>query len=168
MYCHMLRVTIDGVGFIAHLKLITIINYSTIADSHTSQFTAVCTKSSQSAMTSTSRCLATCLSNVCFRAYVVASWLHTLCPCSCKLHSLTNIAVHYSTDYSSESSLALLGSSFQRWPFLCPELSSPTAVSWLTVVELNSPRWLGCPNPESELLHDWRVFFFFFQLPLGS
>jgi hypothetical protein len=79
------------IGFIAHLKLVTTINYSTIADSHTLQFTTARTKSSQSAIASTSRCLATDPSNVLyFRAYVVASWLQSSRPCSCEQHSLTN------------------------------------------------------------------------------
>jgi hypothetical protein len=38
------------IGFIAYWKLITTINDSAIADSHSLQFTTACTKPSQSAM----------------------------------------------------------------------------------------------------------------------
>jgi hypothetical protein len=109
------------IGFIAHLKLVTTINFSTIADLHTLQLTTACSKYSQSAIVFTSHCLATYSSNVlCFCAYVIASWLQSS-PCSCELHSLTNSAVHYDTDYSSQSSLALPGSGSQHWPFLCSQ-----------------------------------------------
>jgi hypothetical protein len=54
-------VKVDGV-FIGnwnyHLPIVTTSNYSTIANSHTMQFTTACTKSSQSSV-STSRCLVT-------------------------------------------------------------------------------------------------------------
>jgi hypothetical protein len=40
------------IGFIALLKLVTTVNYNTITDSHTLQFTTAPTKSSQSAVSS--------------------------------------------------------------------------------------------------------------------
>jgi hypothetical protein len=40
-------------------------------------------------------------------------------PCSCKMHSLTNFAVHYNTDYSPKTSLVLPDSSSQCQLFLC-------------------------------------------------
>jgi hypothetical protein len=40
------------IGFIEHLQIVTTNNCSTIANSHTLQFTAACTKSSQSAVSS--------------------------------------------------------------------------------------------------------------------
>jgi hypothetical protein len=94
------RVTIDGIGLviglIGLLKLVTTVNYSTITDSHTLQFTTAHTKSSHSAIASTSRCLAMALnSGLCFHSYIVGSWLQFLRPCSCEMYSLTNFAVHY-------------------------------------------------------------------------
>jgi hypothetical protein len=41
-----------GNRFIEHLQMITANNYSTIANSHTLQFTIACTKSSQCAISS--------------------------------------------------------------------------------------------------------------------
>jgi hypothetical protein len=40
------------IGFVAHLKLVTTINYRAIVDSHSLQFTTARTKSSQSAVSS--------------------------------------------------------------------------------------------------------------------
>jgi hypothetical protein len=40
------------IGFIDNLQIITTINYSAVANSHILQFTTVCTKSSQSAVSS--------------------------------------------------------------------------------------------------------------------
>jgi hypothetical protein len=52
-----MSVTIDGgfrlvIAFIVHLQIVTTRNYSAIANSHTQQFTAARTKSSQSAVAS--------------------------------------------------------------------------------------------------------------------
>jgi hypothetical protein len=137
------------IGFIALLKFGITSNYGAIADSHNLQFTTARTKSSLLAMASTSHCQETDVSNVlCFHAYVVASWLQSSRPCSCELHSLTNLAVHCNTGYSTQFSLALPGSGFQRQPFLCSLAELTDCAS----LQLNSRRRLDSSSPQLFLL----------------
>jgi hypothetical protein len=54
-YCHVIRVTVDGVcgfmiGFIDYLQIVTTSNYSAVANSRTVRFVTACTKSYQSAV----------------------------------------------------------------------------------------------------------------------
>jgi hypothetical protein len=91
------------------MQLVTTINYSAIADSHTLQFITARIKSSQSAVSSLGTGWQRLLS---FRVQRPPSSLALL---QCRLHSI----VHYLTSDSTQlCSVMLIGNGFQRWTFL--------------------------------------------------